>query len=457
MAAFLIRRAHAVALMDDGDTVLRDTDVLVEGPTIRAVGPDLRDVSDGARTLDGRNKVVVPGLVNTHHHLTQTLTRAVPAVQDAKLFDWLTHLYAIWRGLEAEAVRTSALVGLGELLLSGCTTSADHFYLFPRGQSPALIDQTVAAAEEIGIRFHPTRGSMSLGASRGGLPPDDVVQDEDEILRDSERFLAAYHDPSPLSMRRAGLAPCSPFSVTPELLRDTAALARDRGVDLHTHLAETLDEERYCLDAHGRRPVEFMRDLGWLGPDVWFAHAIHLDDDEVREIGATRTGVAHCPSSNLRLGSGIARVPELLAAGARVGLAVDGSASNDSSDLLAETRLCMLVHRGRTGAGAMSASRALRLATRGGADVLGWKTIGRIEPGAAADLAVYDLDDIAYAGALHDPVAALVFCNARRRAHTVLVNGVEVVTEGRLTRVDERALVARHNALAAKLVGSVRR
>ncbi|MBI5499308.1 MAG: 8-oxoguanine deaminase [Deltaproteobacteria bacterium] len=450
MDALLLRRALAVALMDDRDTVLRDADVLVEGAAIRAVGRDLAAPA-GARVLDASGKVIVPGFVNTHHHLVQSLFRAVPAAQDATLFEWLTTLYPLWAGLEPEAVRIGALVGLGELLLSGCTTAADHFYLFPRGQPSTLIDETVAAARELGIRFHPTRGSMSVGASQGGLPPDHVVQPEDEILRDSERFIRAFHDPAPLAMCRVGLAPCSPFSVSPELMRETAVLAREHRVTLHTHLAETLDEERYCLERFGKRPFAFARDLGWVGPDVWFAHAVHLSDDEVAEIGRTRTGVAHCPTSNLRLGSGIARIPDLVRAGARVGLAVDGSASNDSSDLLAEVRQCLLVHRLRE-VRAMSARLALRLASRGGAEVLGRDDVGRIAPGLAADLAVFDLQDIAYAGAWHDPVGALAFCVGRRRADTVLVGGRVVVEHGRLALVDEERLVRRQNEAAARLV-----
>jgi 8-oxoguanine deaminase len=451
MNGLLIRRALAVALMDDRDTVLRDADVLVEGPAIRAVGPDLAAPA-GTRIVDGTGKVVIPGLVNTHHHLYQTLFRAVPAAQDATLFEWLTTLYPLWAGITPAAVRTSALVGLGELLLSGCTTAADHFYLFPRGQPATLIDETVAAARELGIRFHPTRGSMSVGTSKGGLPPDHVVQTEDEIIRDSERFIDAFHDPQRFALCRVGLAPCSPFSVSPELMRDTATLARRRGVTLHTHLAETLDEERYCLERFHKRPFELARDLGWVGPDVWFAHAVHLSDAEVAEMGRTRTGVAHCPSSNMRLGSGIARIPELVKAGARVGRAVGGSAAPDASDLLAEVRQCMLVHRLGAGVRGMSARLALRLGSRGGAEVLGREDVGRLEPGMAADLAVFDVADIAYAGALHDPVAALAFCVGRRRAHTVLVNGEAVVENGRLVRVDEEQLIRRQNDLAAKLV-----
>jgi cytosine/adenosine deaminase-related metal-dependent hydrolase len=448
----LIRKAMAVALMDDAGTELRDADVLVEGRTIRAVGTALGPPPDGARVIDGTLKVVVPGLVNTHHHLLQALTRAVPPCQDAKLFDWLVTLYPIWRGVTPEMVHASATVALGELLLSGCTTSSDHHYLVPRLQPSTLIDESVDAAARLGLRFHPTRGSMSVGVSGGGLPPDDVVQDEDEILRDSERFIRAYHDPGELSMCRVGLAPCSPFTVSEDLMRETATLAREHRVNLHTHLAETIDEQNYCLERFGKRPFDFVRDLGWLGPDVWFAHMVHLSDEEVAEMGRTRTGVAHCPSSNLRLGSGIARIPDLVDAGARVAIAVDGSASNDASDLLAEVRLCMLLHR-LGGVEKMPGRLALRLGTRGGAAVLGRDDLGSIAPGKAADLAVFDVDDIAYAGALHDPIAALVFCVGRRRAHTVIVNGEVVVENGRLARVDEARAVRLHNELAGKLVG----
>jgi cytosine/adenosine deaminase-related metal-dependent hydrolase len=451
VTAIFIRRALAVALVDERDTVLRDADVLVDGRVVRAVGAGLPAPPAGAETIDGAGKVVLPGLVNTHHHLYQTLFRAVPQAQDATLFEWLTTLYPLWARITPEAVRTSALAGLGELLLSGCTTAADHFYLFPRGQPGTIIDETVAAARELGIRFHPTRGSMSVGRSKGGLPPDDVVQDEAAILRDGERFIDAWHDPAPLAMCRVALAPCSPFSVSPELMRDAARLARERGVGLHTHLAETLDEERFCLERFGKRPFAYARDLGWVGPDVWFAHAVHLSDDEVAELGRTRTGVAHCPTSNLRLGSGIARIPELVAAGARVGLAVDGSASNDASDLLAEARQCLLVHRLRD-VRSMPARLALRLATRGGASVLGRDDVGEIAPGKAADLAVFDVSDLAYAGALHDPVGALVFCAARRRAHLVIVNGEIVVRDGRLVRVDEARLARRQNEIAERLL-----
>ena len=450
MSRTLLRQALAVATMDADRRVLRDADVLLDGRTIAAVGPDL-SAEPRDRELDLRGMVVLPGLVNTHHHLYQTLTRAIPRVQDVELFDWLVDLYEVWRNLDAEAVRVGALVGLGELLLSGCTTSTDHHYVFPRGQRGDLIDVQVKAAAELGIRFHPTRGSMSRGRSLGGLPPDDVVQDEDAILEDCERVIDAFHDPAPLSMCRVALAPCSPFSVTDELLARSAELARARGVRLHTHLCETLDEERFCLDTHGLRPLAYMERVGWIGDDVWYAHGIHFDEAEIARLGETRTGVAHCPSSNMRLGSGICKVPELRAAGAPVGLAVDGSASNDSSDLLAEARQALLIQRLRAGAGGSTALGVLGLATLGGAAVLGRDDIGSLQPGMAADLAVFDTRDLGFAGALADPVGALVFC-APRRAHAVFVNGEQVVVDGRLTGTDEDGLIGRANAIAAQML-----
>ena len=450
-----VRGALAVATMDDEGTVLQDADIVCVGPMIEQVGRGLR-VQDADVILDARGKVVLPGFVNTHHHLYQTLCRAVPSVQDAKLFDWLVGLYEIWRHLTPEAVQVSAMTGMAELLLTGCTTTSDHFYVFPQGQPDDLLDRTVEAAAAVGIRFCVTRGSMSRGRSKGGLPPDDVVQAEDAILKDSERVIEAFHDPGPLSMCQVALAPCSPFSVTSELLRDTAILARERGVRLHTHLAETKDEEEYCLDKHGKRPLAYMEDVGWLGEDVWYAHGIHFDDAELRLLAETGTGVAHCPTSNMRLGSGIARVPEMLDLGVPVGLAVDGSASNDSSDMLAEVRNALLLHRVSGGPDRLGAMDVLRLATRGGARLLGRDDIGSLEPGKAADFVLWDLEDVAYAGAMHDPVAALVFCNARTRAHTVVVHGQVVVSEGRLVRLDEADLVRTHNEHAARLLERAR-
>jgi cytosine/adenosine deaminase-related metal-dependent hydrolase len=452
MSDLFIRKALAVAVMDDARTVLRDADVHVHDDRIVAVRKDL-PVPAGAEVLSGTGRVVIPGMVNTHHHLYQTMFRNVPGIQDAELFPWLKMLYPLWRHLTPRDVHVSALTGLGELMLTGCTLSTDHFYLFPSSQPDAIIDETVNAARTLGLRFHPTRGSMSRGVSKGGLPPDDVVQDEAHILRDCERFADAYHDPRPGSRCRVALAPCSPFSVTPELMRDVAALARSRGLRLHTHLAETLDEERFCIRTTGQRPLAYMASVGWLGSDVWYAHGVHFNDEEVAELGRTRTGIAHCPGSNLRLGSGIARVPDLLAAGAPVGLAVDGSASNDASDLLAEARLALLVHRIGTGVTRMSALDALWIATRGGAAVLGWDDVGSLEPGKLADLAVFRVDDLAHAGGLHDPVASLVFCGGRQPAETVLVGGRAVVREHRLVAVDEGALAAEQNARAAALLG----
>ncbi len=453
MTITLLRNCMAVALMDAGRTVLRDADVRIEGNRIAAVGKGL-DAPEGAEVIDARRLVVIPGMINTHHHLYQTLFRNVPRVQNAKLFDWLVNLYQGWRHIDPEAVHSAALTGLGELLLTGCTTAADHHYLFPRGYGEELLEAEIRAAGRLGIRFYPTRGSMSRGVSKGGLPPDDVVQTEEEILRASEECIRRWHDPSPGAMVRLALAPCSPFSVTPELLRESARLARRHKVRLHTHLAETRDEDDYCVQVLGMRPLAFMESVEWVGDDVWYAHGIWFNDEEIRLLGRTRTGVAHCPSSNLRLGSGIARVVDLRAAGAPVGLAVDGSASNDASDMLAEARMAMLVHRiGPHGVGATSALDALEIATRGSAAVLGWDDeLGRIAPGYLADIACFDMLDIAYAGALSDPVAALFFCNSRRRAHTVFVDGRKVVEEGRLLHVDEMEIVETQNRLAARIL-----
>jgi cytosine/adenosine deaminase-related metal-dependent hydrolase len=449
MPDILLRGARAVVTMDDARTVVANGDVLVRGPRIAAVGAGLP--AEGCEVLDCRGKVVVPGLINTHHHLYQTLTRAVPAVSSAPLFEWLVTLYEVWRELDVESARVGAMVGLGELLLTGCTTAADHHYVFPAGQPMTLLDGQIAAAAELGIRFHPTRGSMSRGRSKGGLPPDEVVQDEDVILRDSERVIDAFHDPGELSMCRVALAPCSPFSVTPELLKRTAALARRRGVRLHTHVAETFDENDYCLKIYGVRPLAFMEQCDWVGDDVWYAHGIHFDDQEIALLGRTRTGVAHCPTSNLRLGSGIARVPALMAAGVPVGLAVDGSASNDSSSMLGEVKQALLVHRVGTGITAMPTMRALELATRGSASVLGRDDIGRIAPGKAADLAVFDLGELGFAG-VHDPLDGLLMCGTGTRAETVLVNGRVVVSGRRLVTADEQALSQRAQRLADGMV-----
>ena len=425
---------------------------------IEAVGSPQEVVAsgEGDRDVDLSGYAVLPGLVNTHHHLYQTLTRAVPAVQDAPLFDWLRGLYPMWARLDSEAVHTSTMTGLAELALSGCTTAFDHQYLFP---NDSAIDDQFRAAREIGIRFHASRGSMSLGESDGGLPPDSVVEPEEAILEDCERAAALFHDPEPGAMRRVVIAPCSPFSVTPDLMRESARLARSLGLRLHTHLAETKDEEEFCRERFGARPVQYAEDLGWAGPDVWFAHAVHTSPQEAERMGRAGTGVAHCPTSNMRLASGIAPVAAYQAAGAAVGLGVDGSASNDSSHLLAEVRSALLLGRLAvapgvgSGAGSgemMTARQALRMATRGGARVLGREDIGSLEAGKAADIIAVSLDRVEYAGALHDPVAALVMCSPATVDYS-WVHGRPVVEGGRLAGVDQEQLTARHNRAARRL------
>ena len=451
MSKLKISKIHTLVTMDDEGRVLHDADVVVEDGKITAVGRNL-PTPEGAREIDGRWCVAYPGFVNTHHHFYQTLTRNIPAVQDAKLFDWLTWLYEIWRGLNPENVRISTQVALGELLLSGCTTTTDHFYCFPRSAPKDLIDAEIDEARRVGVRFHPTRGSMSLGRSAGGLPPDDVTQPWEEILEDCERVIAKYHDPAPFAMTRIVLAPCSPFSVTRESLAETAKLARERKVLMHTHLCETMDEQDFCLQKVGMRPLEYMESVGWVGDDVWYAHGIWFTDEEIRRLGETKCGVAHCPVSNLRLGSGICHVPALLEAGARVGIAVDGSASNDSSNLLKEMQTALLVHRVGTGVDKMPAQTVLRMATRGGAEVLRQPEIGPVKGGMAGDLALFRLDRVEFAGALADPASAVLFCGSAPRAEYTVVAGEVLVEKGRLTRIDEEKLFHQANHAAAELL-----
>lgn len=449
--SILIKNALRIAVMDDSRTEIENGDIYIEGREIKKTGKSLK--IDAASVIDAKGCVVVPGFINTHHHLYQTLTRNLPAVQDKKLFDWLVYLYKMWSRITPEGVYVSAQVGLGELLLTGCTTSTDQFYLFPGGKSANLIDTEIEGARSLGIRFHPSRGSMSRGKSKGGLPPDEVVQTEDEILKDCRRLVEKYHDPARFAMCRIALAPCSPFSVTTELLKLTAQMAGEWKVRIHTHLAETPDEEDYCVKVHKMRPLEYMESVGWLeGAKAWFAHCVHMNEDEAAKMGKTRTGVAHCPTSNLRLGSGIAPVRMFLNNKVQVGLAVDGSASNDSSDMLAEVRQAVLVGRIKSGADSMPARDALWMATRGGAGILGRDDIGSIEPGKAADIAIFDLNRIDYAGALADPVAALVFCGACHRAKWVFVNGKMVVENGRLTRADENKITRQANKIAKELL-----
>jgi len=454
----LIRNIHTLVTMVEGEKPLHDVDVLIEDGKVAAIqthGP-IRFPFDRKpdRTIDGAGCVAYPGFVNTHHHLYQTLTRNIPKVQNAKLFDWLVGLYEVWRELGPEAVEVSTRVGLGELLLSGCTTTTDHFYVFPQSAPQEFLDIEIDTARELGMRFHPTRGSMSRGRSAGGLPPDDVVQTPEQILKDCDRLIAKYHDPNPFSMCRIVLAPCSPFSVTTELLAETAVYAREKKVFLHTHLCETKDEEDFCLQTLGLRPLDYMEKTGWVGPDVWYAHGIYFNDEEIRRLAATQTGVAHCPASNLRLGSGICKVPQLMAAGVRVGLAVDGSASNDSSNFVREMQLALLVHRVGTGVEAMPPQKVLELATVGGARILGQPEIGRLQPGAAADLALFRLDRIEFAGAMADPASALLFCGSGPRAEYTVAAGRVVVERGRLTGLDEEKLFADANRISDAMLSA---
>jgi 8-oxoguanine deaminase len=446
----LLRNVYHLATMNDAGDRLSGVDVLIDGPRIARIGRDLD--ARGARVIDCSTMLVLPGLVNLHHHFYQTLQRNVPAAQNRKLFDWLTTLYGVWAGLTPGAIRASTRLACAELLLTGCTMTSDQMYVFPSGVDTELIDVEISAASELGIRFHPTRGSMSRGVSQGGLPPDDVVQKEEEILRDSARLIDEYHDPKPLAMTRIALAPCSPFSVTDALMAETAEFARERDVLLHTHLAETADETEYCLATYGKRPLAVMADFGWIGRDVWFAHGVHFNDQELDLLASTGTAVAHCPTSNMRLSSGVARLPEMLERGVRVGLAVDGSASNDTSDMLGETRNCLLVQLLTFGPDAVSAEDVIRASTRGGADVLGRNEIGSIDVGMAADLIAIDLTRLGHAGAFSDPLAAIVYTGFEHRVDWSVVNGRVVVENRRLTTADEDEIVAESNELSLKML-----
>jgi 8-oxoguanine deaminase len=449
MSSLLLRDATVVATMNDAGDEIPGGGVYVEDGRIVAVGPSSELPQAADEVIDASGMVVMPGLVNTHHHFYQTLTRAVPAAQDASLFTWLKTLYPIWAGLTPEAIQVSTQVALAELMLSGCTTASDHTYIWPNG---ARLDDQVEAAQEMGVRFHASRGSMSVGESQGGLPPDRVVEREDAILADSRRLIETYHDATPGAMTRVVLAPCSPFSVSPDLMRQSAELARAYGVHLHTHLAETRDEEEYCLAVFGKTPVELCESLGWVGADVWHAHLVHPHADEIARLGAHRTGVTHCPSSNMRLASGIPPVRRWLAAGMRVGIGVDGSASNDGQHLLGEARQAMLLQRVTGDPVALSARDVLRLATRGGAEVLGRDDIGVLAPGMCADLVAFDVTTLPFAGgAIHDPVAALIFCQPANVSISV-INGVVRVRDGHIVGLDLRDLVGRHNDIAASLV-----
>ncbi|OYX45279.1 MAG: 8-oxoguanine deaminase [Rhodobacterales bacterium 32-67-9] len=445
MAEILIRGAARVVTMNPARDEIASADVLIRDGVIAGVGQGLHTTG---KVIEATGCVVTPGLVNTHHHLYQTLTRAVPGGQDALLFGWLKTLYPIWARFGPDEMRVSALIGLAELALSGCSLTSDHLYLFPNG---ARLDDTIEAAREIGLRFHPTRGAMSIGTSAGGLPPDALVEAEPAILSDMERVVAAFHDPAEGAMVRVGLAPCSPFSVSRDLMRETAVLARDKGVMLHTHLAENDEDIAYSLEKFGCRPGQYAEDLGWTGADVWHAHCVKLDGAEIDLFARSRTGIAHCPCSNCRLGSGIAPVRTMRDRGVKVGLGVDGSASNDAGNLIAEARHAMLLQRVANGADAMSAREALEIATLGGARVLGRSDVGSLVPGMRADIAIWDVSGIEAAGAW-DPVAALLLCGPTR-VRDLLVEGRQVVRDGQVATIDLPQVIRDQTRLAARLMG----
>lgn len=460
MGTLLVRHADLVTTFDNQRRELPDAGLFTRDGFIEQVGPSSQLPAQADEILDLSGHILLPGLVNTHHHFYQTLTRAVPAAQDANLFNWLKTLYPIWARLTPDDIRISTQTALAELALSGCTTAADHLYVFPNG---SRLDDEIEAAGEIGLRLHASRGSMSVGESQGGLPPDSVVESEAAILADSRRVIEKYHDAKPGAMIQIALAPCSPFSVSQDLMRETAKLARQYKVHLHTHLAETQDEEVYTQDHFGLRPVAWMETLSWLGDDVWFAHSVHVNDGEITHYAKTGCSVAHCATSNMRLASGIAPIQKMIAAGVKVGLGVDGSASNDGSHMLAEARQAMLLARlsaglqgaslsGEAAPPLMSARRALELATRGGASVLGRADIGSLEIGKCADFFAVKLDKLEYAGALHDPLAALVFC-APVKADYTAVAGRLVVKQGELQTVDRPKLIEQHNRAARRLLG----
>ena len=470
MHTLLIKNAHTVATQDDASGELRNVSIYIRGHRIEFIGDaaDLpADALQADEVIDARRHLVTPGLINTHHHMCQSLTRAIPAVQNAELFSWLRGLYPIWAGLTPEMIQVSTQVAMAELLLSGCTTSSDHLYIYPNG---VRLDDSIEAAGEIGMRFTASRGSMSVGQSQGGLPPDRVVEREDFILKDTQRLIERYHDATHGAMINVAVAPCSPFSVSRDLMRESALLARHYGVRLHTHLAENDHDIAYSREKFGCTPTQYAQDLGWLGHDVWHAHCVKLDDEGIGLFAASQTGVAHCPCSNMRLASGIAPIRRMLDAGVPVGLGVDGSASNDAAHMVNEARQALLLARvgramqppqqreGKTiygcdlGPAEMTARDALKIATRGGAQVLGRADIGQLKVGMCADLALFDLDTLGFAGgAVHDPVGSLLLCASPMADYSV-VNGRIVVRNGQLTTLDLGPLIERHNALALQLV-----
>lgn len=448
MSSLLVKNALAIVTVDDEDRILKNENILIEDGVITYIGKEARQAD---REIRADGCFVYPGLINTHNHLYQTFTRNLPQVQKMELFPWLITLYEIWKGLDEDCVFYSSLTGLGELLRCGCTTAMDHHYVFPQVGSEHFIDRQFEAADLLGIRFHAARGSMSLGKSDGGLPPDELVQPVDVILKDSRRLVEKYHDPKPFAMHQVSLAPCSPFSVSEDLLIESAALARSLGVRLHTHLCETKDEERFTLSKLGMRPHAYMEKCGWVGPDVWYAHGIHFNDDELRLLADTGTGIAHCPVSNMKLSSGVCRLPDMLRLGVRVSLAVDGAASNDGQNLMAEIRTAYLLHRLTFGSGAPSGYELLKIATRGGAAVLGRDDIGQLSVGKAGDLFLVDAAGLDTVGVGQDPGSFLGTVGCSKPAKSVVVAGREVVRNGRLLGIDEEETARKAQVCAGRL------
>ncbi|WP_041701388.1 8-oxoguanine deaminase [Gottschalkia acidurici] len=447
--SLFIKNIKTIVTCDENDAVLENVNIYIEDGIIKNIS---KEEFDADEVIDGKSMIAYPGLVNTHHHLYQTFTRNLPQVQNMELFDWLVTLYEIWKGLDPDVIRYSSFVGMGDLLKNGCTTCFDHHYVFPQNTSDELIDTQFQAASELGIRMHASRGSMSLSKKDGGLPPDSVVQELDKILYDSERLVKKYHDNSEFSMRQVVLAPCSPFSVTGELLKESAILARKLGVRLHTHLAETIDEEEFTLEKFNMRPLEYMESLGWIGEDVWYAHGIHFNDKELRRLAETKTGVAHCPISNMKLSSGIARIPEMIDLDIPVGLAVDGSASNDGSNLLEEIRVSYLLHRLNSSRQAPTGYDILKLATKGGARLLGRKDIGELSVGKAADLFMIDTNRLEFVGTQYDPKSVLGTVGVKGSVDYTIVGGNIVVKDGKLITIDEEKIVHEANAKVEELI-----
>jgi 8-oxoguanine deaminase len=456
MSQLLLQNISTLYSFDNADTIYSSTDLLIQDGVITAIGKDLAnklDLHDSIKILDCTSLIALPGFVNTHHHLYQTLFRGLKEVQEKPLFPWLIGLYEFWKHITPDAVYYGAMVGFSELLRTGCTLTADHHYVFPTDQPATLIDDQIRAAKDIGIRFHATRGSMSLGRDDGGLPPMRVVQKEEAILRDSQRLISTYHDTKDFAMTRIALAPCSPFSVTAELMRETAHLARKNKVMLHTHLAETIDEENFCIKKYGRRPFELMEDLEWVGSDVWFAHGIYFNDEEIKRLNGS--GIAHCPSSNMKLNSGICRTSELYAQKVKISIAVDGSASNDGSNMWEEVRRAYLLNHLKYGTEGLDAYTLLRIATRGGAEVLGRTDTGYLEAGMAADINLFNLSTIEYAGC-HDPLVSLVCLGNHSYPKMTIVNGKLVSIDGNLQTIDSQKIFFDASRIATDLINKVR-